>query len=73
MPVYEYRCNRCQQTYESIRPFSKRDDPAPCPECGESGERQLSVFGFKDGRYGHFPKAGRPSTASSKPKDKPNQ
>ena len=73
MPVYEYQCQRCQHTFESLRPFSRRDNPAPCPECGGSGNPQLSTFGFKDGRYGHFPKSARLSTAASKPKDKPDQ
>ncbi len=52
MPVYEYYCDRCQNTYDSIRPMSQRDDPPPCPECGLVGKRKLSVFGFKyEGHY----------------------
>ena len=52
MPVYEYYCNRCQHKYDSMRPISRRDEPAPCPNCGDPGERQISAFGFKyEGHY----------------------
>ena len=52
MPVYEYYCEPCQHLYDSLRPLSRRDEPAPCPKCGESGQRQLSTFGFKyEGHY----------------------
>ena len=52
MPIYEYYCGACKHKYDSIRPMAKRDDSAPCPKCGQSGERQLSAFGFKyEGHY----------------------
>ena len=52
MPIYEYYCDRCQHRYELMRLMPSRDDPAPCPECGDHGKRQLSVFGFKyEGHY----------------------
>ena len=70
MPIYEYYCDRCQHKYESMRPVSRRDELAPCPKCGESGQRQLSVFAFRDGRYGHFAKSSAPTSSSSKPADK---
>ena len=69
MPVYEYFCDRCKHRYDSMRPVSRMDDPAPCPKCGEAGKRQLSLFGFKDGQYGHFYKAGSVTTPSSEPAD----
>jgi putative FmdB family regulatory protein len=65
MPVYEYTCEGCGHTYESIRPLSRRDDPPPCPECGSNGQRQLSAFAFRNGRYGSFFKAGAPRTKPS--------
>jgi putative FmdB family regulatory protein len=69
MPVYEYYCDRCQHKYETIRSVSRMDEPAPCPKCGDPGRRQLSAFGFKDGRYGRFWRAGAPTVSSSKPED----
>lgn len=68
MPVYEYYCDRCGKIYESLRPVSRRDEPVPCPKCGRPGERQLSAFAFRHGKYGHFPKAGGPTSSSPKGK-----
>ncbi len=40
MPTYEYRCPHGHE-FELFQRMS--DEPvAPCPECGESSERQLS-------------------------------
>ena len=47
MPVYEYYCARCGRDFELIRPVSRSEEPAPCAECGETGERQLSNFAFR--------------------------
>ena len=44
MPIYEYRCSKCGKEFELMRPFSQADEPAPCPSCGASGEKLLSVF-----------------------------
>lgn len=73
MPVYEYYCDGCQHKYEALRPVSRMDEPAPCPKCGEPGLRQLSAFGFKDGRYGRFWRAGAPTTSSPKPEEEPTE
>ena len=44
MPLYEYRCLSCKHEFEKIRPFSKADDEALCPECGHISCRILSPF-----------------------------
>ncbi len=44
MPVYEYYCHRCKERFELLRPVSRMDDPASCPEGHEGGERVLSAF-----------------------------
>jgi putative FmdB family regulatory protein len=62
MPTYEYCCDRCRQRYELRRPMSSRNDPAPCPTCGEAGRRQLESFAYKyEGHYfsGHRSEARR--------------
>ena len=51
MPIYEYYCAKCDAEWESIRPVSKSDDPAPCQTCGEPGQRQLSNFAFKSNTF----------------------
>ena len=41
MPIYEYRCKKCQHTFEKIQKFS--DAPVKkCPECGGPVEQLLS-------------------------------
>ncbi len=47
MPIYEYYCSRCGRDFELIRPVSQSDAPAPCNQCGEAGQRQLSNFAFR--------------------------
>ena len=71
MPIYEYNCGKCQNTYEAIRPISKMDEPTSCPDCGSEGKRQLSAFAFKDGKYGHFIKSDAPVVNPPKPAEKP--
>ena len=43
MPMYEYRCETCEETFEVIRSYADKS-PEPCPECGEPAEKQLSAF-----------------------------
>ena len=33
MPLYEYRCNACSQTFELLRPMADRALQAICPGC----------------------------------------
>ena len=45
MPLYEYRCEKCEKTYEALVSMSKADDPGECPHCGfEKSKRLLSTF-----------------------------
>jgi len=44
MPLYEYTCPRCRGTFEKLRPMSRMDEEALCPDCGVPAERRLSVF-----------------------------
>ena len=41
MPIYEYRCHKCGNTFETIQKFS--DEPVTVhPECGGEVERLIS-------------------------------
>ena len=41
MPIYEYRCKKCQHIFEKIQKFS--DAPVKkCPKCGGGVEQLLS-------------------------------
>jgi len=45
MPIYEYRCQECQQSFEEWqKDFSERQ--VPCPVCGGKAERLISSTSF---------------------------
>jgi putative FmdB family regulatory protein len=44
MPLYEFKCRECDDTFEVRRPMSEAGDPATCPEGHEGAVRLLSVF-----------------------------
>jgi len=44
MPLYEYRCRTCDDTFELRRPMSDANAPAPCPAGHDDSVRLLSVF-----------------------------
>ena len=51
MPIYEYYCTNCDEEFESMRPVSRMDEPAPCAACGQTGQRLLSNFSFKSNSF----------------------
>ncbi len=53
MPLYEYYCRHCEGRFELLRPVSRMDDRAACPQGHEGGERVLSTFAaFSEGARG---------------------
>lgn len=45
MPTYEYRCNKCEKTFEVIQKIT--DDPvATCSECGGKVQRLINATNF---------------------------
>jgi len=45
MPIYEYRCQECQQTFEEWqKDFAERQ--VPCPVCGGKADRLISSTSF---------------------------
>ncbi|NLD74151.1 MAG: zinc ribbon domain-containing protein [Chloroflexi bacterium] len=40
MPLYEYRCQDCQATFDLLRPFSRADEPADCPNCHSNDSKR---------------------------------
>ena len=46
MPIYEFRCKECDNTFEQLFASSQQKSSASCPECESSETTQLfSVFG----------------------------
>ncbi len=41
MPIYEYRCERCQKRFERMVSFSEANAPVLCPHCGTGEARKL--------------------------------
>ncbi len=45
MPIYEYECSDCRQTFEVRRCFSEADLPAICVKCeSKNTHKVLSTF-----------------------------
>ncbi|MFQ5498965.1 MAG: zinc ribbon domain-containing protein [Candidatus Zixiibacteriota bacterium] len=48
MPLFEYRCNDCNQPFEEL--VTSDDQAVNCPNCkGHSFTKQLSVFAASTG------------------------
>jgi putative FmdB family regulatory protein len=44
VPLYEFRCKTCDDTFEVRRPMSQAGEPATCPDGHPGAVRLLSVF-----------------------------
>jgi putative FmdB family regulatory protein len=50
MPIYEYKCQKCNEQFEAYKPISASDETVKCPKCGaDNPKRQISVFVPKNG------------------------
>lgn len=48
MPIYEYRCERCQNEFESFVWSSRDEEAVECPRCGSKDVKKLmSSFASK--------------------------
>ena len=45
MPLYEYRCNQCCNSFEVLQSIGEGADGVRCPQCDSTEiARQLSTF-----------------------------
>ncbi|MBO65326.1 MAG: zinc ribbon domain-containing protein [Actinomycetota bacterium] len=44
MPVYSYRCQKCEETFDRRRPMSESSEPATCPSGHADAKRLLTTF-----------------------------
>lgn len=59
MPLYEYKCNACEQTFEELARSAAADDQRSCPHCQNTDvTRQPSVFATHQGQSRSTPPAG---------------
>ena len=42
MPLYEYHCRSCQNTFEKLQ--KQPSENLACPNCGHTAKRSVSVF-----------------------------
>jgi putative FmdB family regulatory protein len=45
MPIYEYRCQECQHSFDVLTSFTQRDKAQVCPNC-ESRRTRVMVSSF---------------------------
>ena len=46
MPIYEFKCKKCNEEFEYL--VFRSDDPVSCPDCKEASvERLMSACSFK--------------------------
>lgn len=45
MPIYEYECSNCDNSFELVRSINDNDKDLKCPKCDSSEVKKLlSVF-----------------------------
>jgi putative FmdB family regulatory protein len=46
MPVYDYICNDCKKSFETVRTLAEHDkERISCPHCGsKNGEQEVVAF-----------------------------
>jgi putative FmdB family regulatory protein len=53
MPIYEYRCEACGDTFEKLVRRTEEAVEAGCPSCGDHHlEQQYSTFAARAGSLG---------------------
>jgi putative FmdB family regulatory protein len=67
MPIYEYKCASCEQTFEYMQRISE-DPKTECERCGASLERLISSTSFQlkgGGWYKDLYSSPKPDSAKS--------
>ena len=69
MPLYEYQCEPCDHTFETL--IRGSGDLAHCPQCGSVKVAKLlsvpAVAQTGHGRAGELPISGGPSSGCGRP------
>ncbi|RME83861.1 MAG: zinc ribbon domain-containing protein [Planctomycetota bacterium] len=41
MPIYEYRCPKCNQLFEALQKMDAKEEDTSCPHCGHKGVKKV--------------------------------
>ncbi len=64
MPLYEYTCSNCGESFDKIVRFSEADQMPACPACGEKETRKkISAGAVIGASSGSSSTASRPSSS----------
>ncbi len=48
MPIYEFKCSKCEHIFEVMGSYAEREQPHPCPQCGSTEVKQaITLFSAK--------------------------
>ena len=48
MPVYEFKCSKCDHVFEVMGSYAEREKAHTCPKCGSTEVKQaISLFSAK--------------------------
>lgn len=62
MPIYEYKCESCQSSFEAL--VTRSEPQAECPQCGSHElAREMSVFASSVGGTNGATQAAGPAPA----------
>lgn len=51
MPMYEYKCDDCDEKFEAIARTTDKDI-VECPKCGKKVRKLVSAFSLRGGYFG---------------------
>ncbi len=64
MPIYEYTCGNCEESFDKIVRFSEADQLPDCPACGENKTRKkISAGAVIGGSRGSCSSVSRPGSS----------
>lgn len=67
MPIYEFRCNHCDQVFDELVPVDTTGEGLRCSKCGQVGAKRLisafAAHGLENGHIG----VGRKLTGGGAP------
>ena len=46
MPLYEYSCSKCNESFELMKSFND-NNPVKCPKCGTEAKKLISGTSFQ--------------------------